>query len=222
MSRRTAIGFVVGLLGLAALTGCLQDLKHDWAEVLNWEKVKTPKPPKFAPASLQVAERVETLGRRIIAQNAFTGLDPLFNTIGVAEPMLFHGGTAMLYVSEGLVKKCKNDDQLAALLCTELGVMMAEQRAARGLGRDKDAISEVGDPGLGGGTKAGAIDPKPRERGKPTPAGDPDQFARDLMRGAGFDPAELGRVEPLLRQSDRGEVLRKQMAGSGAAPKWEK
>jgi hypothetical protein len=42
------------------------------------------------------------------------------------------------------------------------------------------------------------------------------------MRGAGYDPAELDRVAPLLKQSDRGAILRKQLSGSAPAPKWDR
>ena len=212
MLRRTAIGLTAGLLGL---TGCAHD--GAWAsleEVLGWEKVRTPKPPKFAPASLQAAERVETLGRRIIAQNTFTGLDPLFHTIGVSESALFHQGTAQLYVSEGLVAKCKTEAELAAVLCTELGQMMAEQRAGRAVGRDDDPIRDVN------AAPSQPREPQPKDGALPPP-GDPVKLARELMRGAGFDPAELDRIEPLLKQSDRGAILRKQMAGTAPAPKWE-
>jgi predicted Zn-dependent protease len=225
MMRRSAVGLAAGVL--LALTGCLHD---DWSigEALGWEKVQTPNMAKYPPPDIRVAERVEQLGRQIIAQNTFTGLDPLFYTVGVPEPMLFHRGTATLYVSEGLVKQCPTDDELAAVLCTELGHMMAEHRAARGAGRDADQIPDVALPSTGTAfdqTRDAelALQAKQRTRtGTRVPAEDPAKHTRDLMRGAGYDPAELDRVAPLLKQSDRGEALRKQMAGSGPVPKWER
>ncbi len=39
---------------------------------------------------------------------------------------------------------------------------------------------------------------------------------------AGFDPAALDAVGPLLKRSDRGEKIRKQMGGSAPAPDWKK
>ena len=80
-----------------------------------------------------VAERVELLGRRLVAQNTFLGIDPLFTTVGGREVgerelVLFHNGTEQLYISEGLVTKCQSDAELAAVLCSELGQMVAEKR----------------------------------------------------------------------------------------------
>lgn len=224
MMRRSALGLAVGVL---ALTGCLHD---EWSigEALGWEKVNTPNVAKYPLPDVAVAQRVEDLGRQILAHNPFTGLDPLFTTIGVQEPMLFHRGTSTLFVSEGLAKRCQTDAELTALLCTELGQMMAEHRAARGVGRDTDQIPDVALPSTGGGfdqTRDAelALQAKQRPRtGSRLPADDPAKLARELMRNAGHDPAELDRVAPLLKQSDRGEALRKQMAGSGPVPKWER
>ena len=86
-------------------------------------------------ADLATAERVETIGRKIIAQNTFPGIEPLFHTVGVPESVLFHRGTEELFVSEGLIKKCKTDGELAAVLCSELGQMIAEKKSARRSGR---------------------------------------------------------------------------------------
>jgi predicted Zn-dependent protease len=221
MKRRATLGLAAGLL---FLTGCMTDGEWSVEKVLGWD---TPRQPKFSPASLQVAERVEGLGRRIVAQNTFTGLDPLFHTIGVPESMLFHRGTSELYVSEGLVRKCKTEAELAAVLCAELGRMMAEKRLARNLGRDKDTIPEVALPGGGlgsDGTRAAEVasQEKKTARDPAETQADPVQLAKELLTGAGFDPAELDRVEPLLKQTDRGDVLHKQMAGSAPAPTWEK
>src|SRR5262249_32378475 len=119
MNRRITIGLLVWL---TLLVGCVHN--GEWAAVekfLGWNS--PPKAPKMTPASLQTAERVETLGRRIIAQNTFTGLEPLFHTIGVPDLILFHRGTEELFVSEGLVNKCKTEAELAAVLCAELGRM---------------------------------------------------------------------------------------------------
>jgi hypothetical protein len=238
MIRRVRLGLAAGVLGLTGLAGCVHDGEWSVSKALGWEPkntVRTPDPPKFSPASLQAAERVETLGRRVIAQNTFTGLDPLFHTIGVAEPMLFHRGTGELFISEGLVNRCKTEAELAAVLCSELGHMMTEKQAARRVGRDTDPIPDVRAPNA---MEAGGITadqtrlaelayhekryprtPAGRDEKPPVP-GDPAKLARDLLKGAGFEPAELDRAEPILKQTDRTGPLRKQMAGSAPAPTW--
>lgn len=231
MNRLAALTVCASLLASA---GCLHDGEWSVQKALGWDDERTTFDPKNAPrASLPVAERVETLGRKIIAQNTFTGIEPLFMTIGVKESVLFHRGTEQLCISEGLVAKCKTDADLAAVLCAELGQMVAEKRAAKGLGRDIDPIKDVSHgaaPVLGGGSP---VDPGREaelalhQKRYPRGGGGVDQFdatktAHELLTGAGFAAADLDRVEPLLKQSDRGEKLRKQMGGSAPPPKWEK
>jgi hypothetical protein len=242
MNRRAALGLAAGLVCLTGPTGCTDRnfLDREWSlsRTLGWEpdnRVKTPDPSKYPQPNLQVAERVEGVGRRIVAQNTFTGLDPLFHTLGVKEPLLFHRGAGELFVSEGLVVRCKTDAELAAVLCSELGQMMAEQQAARRVGRNTDPIPDVSFPGS---TDAGGIAGDQtrlaelayhekrygrRQVGKTdAPPGNPEQLARDLLKGAGFEPGELDRAEPLIREAGRSDGLRKQMAGSAPAPVWQR
>ena len=207
-------------------------------KALGWDDTPAargamPAPKDVPPAQLAVAERVEQLGQKIIAQNTFTGIDPLFMAMGVKESVLFHNGTEQLFISQGLVEKCRSDAELAAVLCSELGRMVAEKRTAKAVGRDVDPIADAGyggGPLFPGGTAydAGqqanlAFHEKKLPRGvtRPDPA-DAASTARELLSGAGYNPSELDRVEPLLKQSDRGELLRKQMAGSAPLPEWKK
>src|SRR5437867_4663009 len=85
--------------------------------------------PAFSPGpvSTAAAARVDTLGRQILVANPQIGAKPLFSTIGTPQPALFHKGTAEILITEGLVKQCASDGQLAALLCHELGEMVSER-----------------------------------------------------------------------------------------------
>lgn len=219
MNRRAALGLAAALAAPLTTTGCATDGEWTVEKVLGWDGPDDRKPPKVSAASLATAQRVEELGRRIIAQNAFTGLDPLFHTVGDPQPQLYHTGTARLWVSDGLVNRCKSDGELAAVLCSELAAMMAEKRAAAALGRDADGIPDVRDAATAG-TEVGASGRRtPSPRAAPT---DATAQARDLLRGAGFDPAELDRVQPLLAKVVRNGPLERQLSGSAAAPTWEK
>jgi predicted Zn-dependent protease len=230
-----------GLLLLGLTTGCTTTddtwTIGEWSvkRALGWEEVQTPSLKQYPQASLPIAERVDSLGRRIIAQNTFSGIEPMFWAIGVPEPMLFHKGYNELYISEGLVKQCKTEAELAAVLCSELGQMIAERQAARRVSAERDSIPEVGLPGgtaiaTSGGTPDDpgraaerAYQEKRAKAQQPTRGEDARQLARGLMRGAGFDPAELERIEPLLKQSERGKALQKQLTGTAPAPpRWEK
>lgn len=229
MDRRLAAVAIATLFA----AGCTTDGEWSAGALLGREEIKPPRDLTLPRAHLETAERVETLGRRIIAQNALTGIEPMFYALGVPEPVLFHRGPEELFISEGLVQQCRTDAELAAVLCSELGQMVAEKRALRRGGVDRDSFPEVGLAGgqaLGGGTpldagRAAELAYQERDSGrhpKPVEPADARAIARDLLTGAGFDPAELDRVTPLLRQTDRGTALRKQMSGPAPAPKWQR
>ena len=214
-------------------TGCAHDGEWSVWKALGKDeppgRVATPDPKTIPRASFEIAERVETVGKKIIDQNTFTGIDPHFMTIGVKEAVLFHRDTEDLVISEGLVQKCKSDAELAAVLCAMLGQMVTDKRTAIAAGYNTDPIPETNAdaplfPEGSGAVVSRPTNPTPPKKTvprTPTPI-DPVDCARDLLRGAGFDPAELDRVEPLLKQSDRGEKLRKQMTPSAAAPDWQR
>lgn len=229
---RTLAGIAVVIFTSLVSIGCTSDNTWSVSKLIGWDDPKLPPIPKYPAASMQVAERVETLGNQIIAVNTFIGIKPLFYTIGVPESVLFHRGPEELFISEGLVKLCKSDAELAAVLCSELGQMVAEKRAVRRVGADRDTFPDISLPGgstamTGGGTPGDAARQAELayqdRRPKPTPQIDPvdaTKHARTLMNMAGFDPAVLDQVQPLLKQSDRGVALQKQMSGSAPAPKW--
>jgi len=222
MNRRGMLGLAAGLI---LLTGCAHEGAWSIEKILGWDEESGWKQGKVSAATPRIAEKVDDLGRKIIARNSFTGLDPFFNTIGVPENVLFHNGPDKLYVSEGLVIACRNEAEMAAVLCSELGKMIAEQRQARALGREKDPqpVVRVAPNGL----QSGEVASQPSTIPSVGPAGqdaatthDPVALAKDLLQGAGFDPSELDRIAPLLKSTPRGEALRKQMAGSAPTPTW--
>jgi predicted Zn-dependent protease len=216
MNRRSAIR----LLGLALTSaGCFGNQLEKNSIVTERDKSRAP---KVSPASVQVAGRVDELAHRIVEQNTFTGIEPVVTVIGVPEAVLFHRGPSQLFISEGLVQKCKTDPELAAVLCSEMGQMMSQKRAGIRVGRDRD-----GNPGPAPPEDASGVVEAERalqlRRAKERLAkdqSDANQLARQLLKGAGFDPAELDRVDKMVKQSDRGEAIKKQMNGPAPAPTW--
>ena len=85
--------------------------------------------PTVNPASTDTAARVDTMGRRILAANPGIGGKPMFTTIGAPQSEVFHRGMTDVFVTEGLVREC-TDEQLAAVLCLELAKMVREREAA--------------------------------------------------------------------------------------------
>ena len=155
--------------------------------------------------------RVETVGRKLIAQNTFTGIEPLFFTVGVPEAVLFHRGPEELIVSEGVVKQCKTDGELAAVLCSELAQMMNEKKSARRAAPIATRSPKLACRRVRAWPEARWTIPAAPRNG-PFKSGTGNRMVRetrpirrslrrDLMRGAGYDPADLDRVAPLLKQS---------------------
>jgi predicted Zn-dependent protease len=230
---RSSVGIAVAIISALASTGCEGD--GSWATVskfIGWDDPKVHPIPKYPQPNTEIAQRVENMGHRIIAQNTVAGIEPLFTTIGVPESVLFHRGPEQMFISEGLVMLCKSDAELAAVLCSELGQMVAEKKNARKAVADRDSFPENSLPGgspvmSGGGTpedlgRQAEIGYQQR-RPKPIPSIDPvdaTKQAATLLSTAGFDPATLDQIQPLLKQSDRGAILRKQMSGSAPPPTW--
>ncbi|QJW92619.1 hypothetical protein [Frigoriglobus tundricola] len=232
MNRLAALAAGCALLSI----GCVHDGEGSvWKLLTGSEptnRVATPDPKALPPASMKTATRVELVGRKVIEQNTFSGVEPHFMTIGIKETALFHRGANDLIISEGLVEKCGSDAELAAVLCSELAQMVVEKRMSKALNREEEppvganagtplfpdgAASEVG-------KQAGSAPEKPLRGSGRTERPDAGRIARDLLSGAGYNPMELDRVQPLLKPSERGEKLRKQMGASAPAPEpvWQK
>lgn len=190
-----------GLFALAAALACNCgcELLHVFERPIEppGEKLKMPKSPTISAKYTAACARVDEVSKFILKQNPFPGIEPVVQTFGVKDPILFHRGTGELFLSEGLVERCKTDEELAAVLCSEMGQMKAEKLAAKRVGLDPE-----GDP--------------------PQSASDATTLAREYMSGAGFDPIALDRIAPLLREAAKNDGLRKQMAGSAPAPQWRK
>jgi hypothetical protein len=212
MNRRIPFQLAGAAIAAGLSTGCFLPFLDD-----------SPKEAKIGAASVEHARRVDDLSKRILEQNIFTGIEPVVRVIGVPESVLFHRGVNELFISEGLVKKCKTEPELAGVLCTELGRMMAQKRSAVAVGRTPDPIPEIALPG--GRSDASQVREaelallKRREDQKRAESQSGEaQLAKDLLKGAGFDPAEFDRVQGMVKQSDRGDAIRKQLSGTAAAP----
>jgi predicted Zn-dependent protease len=184
-----------------------------------------PTRASFAPASTAAAARVDAIGRTLLSANPQTGLRPLFVTIGAPQPEVFHRGTADIDITEGLVNQCATDGQLAAILCQELGKMVAERealacaRSRRGSDEPMPAVRITNDSAsdltyLAEQAKYRA--PAAREAAHVMP--DPQVLARDYLTRAGYPPTELDNAEPLLRAAAANARMEKQLNPGPARP----
>jgi hypothetical protein len=205
-----------------------------------------PKPPNLPAASLEAASRVDTVGRQIVAANPQTGLFSRttgvavrFTTIGgdagvnpnTAE--VFHHGTTELYITESLVKQCTTDSQLAAVLCNELGKMVAERELKSGIRncptdtgpppqvQFRDVVGKDISPDQTHQAELYRYEQERKARRPTAPAPDPIFLAQTYLTNAGYPAAELSAVMPLLQAAEANGTLQKQLTAPPAAPIWK-
>lgn len=207
------------------LAGCLDD-PHPLVVT------GTPPPPSNrpdrhvsrAPATEASARRVIAVGARLVAANSALGVRPLFVTVGAPQMELFHTGGGLdsyqVYISEGLVQRCVTDEQLAAVLSTELGRIVSERETiSTGRPRRGDFVSPSEQIGSEVGGSFGSADgtrlmelghlKRQQDRVKMPPAS-PDALAGRYLGKAGIDPAVLADVAPLLRQAEEQGRMERQ------------
>src|SRR5262249_13532279 len=112
-----------------AVAGCFTD--GEGALLVSPETfesgAKLPTAVKRAPATGEAAKRGLRVGQKVLAANATLGTRPLIFTIGGPEPEIFHTETGQIFLTEGLVRQCATDGQLAAVLCHELARVSADR-----------------------------------------------------------------------------------------------
>ncbi len=185
-------------------------------------------PTKSSPSSPAVAIKVDEIGQKLLAANRSIGMKPLFLTIGAPQPEIFHKDTTALYITEGLIRQCKTEAQLAAVLSVELGRMVAEREAlaspAPQATKPAPMAVPMGNAGQFSGVEqlqqAERATLEPRRPSKKFVPPDPQTLAAGYLDAAGFDRKELTAVAPLLEQAERNFLLEKQFKGPGAGPQW--
>ena len=135
------------------------------------------------PGSKEAAERVWSVGGRVIAANPQIGFRPHFTTIGSPTEEIYHHGIREVVITEGLVRRCEADAQLAAVLCLELGKIIAEREAlADPADRQREERGPVEMP-------VGKYVGPTRRKVEVAPPPSPEALAREYLRKAGFTPA---------------------------------
>jgi hypothetical protein len=227
-------------VGLAFLPGCLpfEPFKEN-NELAQVPSNPYPPPPaptqrakiNYAPAPQDVAWRVDAVGRKLLDGDAQTGLRPMFATMGVAEPEIFHVDAGMVYITEGLVRQCRSEGELAAVLASELGKMVAEREAvARRELREPERRVPIALP-IGGNGYGMAADPTnmielarfEKERPKtprPLARPDPRKIAESLLERGGYQKAELVSADPILQNAERNTAIERQFKGLPAQGNW--
>jgi len=221
-----------GLIALSLMlpaVGCTSEEFRNWAGPLKKENGRPVLvPEKLPPASAATDTRVDSLGRDILAANKDIGIQPVFSTVGLTELSIFHVGAQQLVITEGLVNKCKSDAELSAILCSELGKMASESQASGMSINDSNPpyAPQVGGDVAGAGNNSDPSMTQQAERAlwqqrNPKPANggfvsapNPGELSRTYLSRAGYNPDELIRVAPLLRQAEANSKIEQQLMNS--------
>jgi predicted Zn-dependent protease len=182
-----------------------------------------------APATEEAARRAVAVGQKILAANPQLGTRTLVFTIGGPEPEVFHTGAGQVFVTEGLVRQCKTEGQLAAVLCHELGQIAAEHEGLvttalkapdRGAPDDGRAGNDYR-PGFGGadGLRLGDLAEEDREKRRAGPPPNPDALARQYLKKAGYSDSDFDAAVPLLRTAESSDKFRQVITKSKADAK---
>lgn len=220
------------IVPLFALAGCVNDKESEMLVAPNpfsGPTQVTRAQTTFPQAAIDSAARVDQLGRRILAANPQIGLRPYFCAIGSQNEEVFHQSTSKLIITEGLVKQCKSDADLAAILCRELGKMVAEREALaspamRTSGQRPPIQVEVGRD-VGGsmrtddGTELMELARYEKRGGRPCKyPPDPNVLARIYLKKAGYPEGALDEAAPLFKAADKHSDWEKQMNSGPARP----
>jgi hypothetical protein len=229
----------VALLGgLLLASGCLGEAKSPLVSPSPFGSRVGSAQNQVVLASLQsapkateeTAKRVGEIGQKLVRENQQIGLRPTFQTYGHPSPAVFYVADAnyqncQIIITEGLVRQCRSDGQVAAVLASELGKLVSEREAntpaATRLGEGGPPL-DVGPLGndLGGrfgpsdGTHLAELARADRRRGRPAnrplEPPDPNKLAQAYLKQAGFSAEDLTAVQPLLRQAEEHADLEKQ------------
>lgn len=186
----------------------------------------------YEQADEAVCMRVDAVGRKLLHANPQMGLNPkatFFATIGKSpHPEVFHIGTHMVYVTDGLVQRCSSDPELAAVLALELGKIVAKREAAASPDmRNPDRLrpiqvpignaGQITNPDLVSQVELAKHEKERPKSQKSLPRPHPEALARGYLENAGFLAADLDSVQPLLQEAQNGTTLERQFKGLNPA-----
>lgn len=184
--------------------------------------------PPMTPASTEAAARVDCIGRKIIASNPQLGLGqrgmgPMFRTIGSPQPEVFHRGTSDIFITEGLVRQCTTDGQLAAVLCHQLAKAVVERELNAPKSTRQPNRTPPLDPRLATDSALGVsadqtrlaelarYDTLRQARNQAVVAPDAAELTRVCLLRTGFHDADLQAAGPLLQAANSQSGLERQM-----------
>jgi hypothetical protein len=175
---------------------------------------------------------VELVQGKEIVENPGTGLRLYVTAIGSADPEIFHVGCNRIFITEGLVRQCQTDGQLAAVLANEMGKIVAERDGAtndqaRNPERPPPIYVPIGGPGGGRDLDGTFYNEMARQeklypkQTKKLPPPNPQMVGRGILERAGFQRTELDAVQPILQNAERFRTWENQFKGTAKPGDWK-
>ena len=210
------------LLPLLLVVGCLGEDNLAQDARMQFKEVEMP---ADSAATVEVAERVERVGKTLIAQNPFLGVDPAFQTLGKPESEIFHPDLGAIFITQGMVERCETDDQLAAVLAKELVAMNAEVRAGKRFELATSLEATPSSTGQGFGSDPQAVGTQyvidqQKKKTAHVPNDDADEHILTLLDTAGYNKSAYSEVTSLLQQAGRNHSLANQLSKPSLKPQW--
>jgi hypothetical protein len=227
------------LLGLLVLGGCfsLPSREGEKTALVTNNPFGVEAPPatktkaSYTPASTELSERVDAVGKKVLKANPQIGLQPLFATMYSESLEIFHVDNRVIYLTKGVVDKCKTEPELAAVLAIELGKMVSEREArtsaeirnpekrppiqvpmgngVQGSGSDFTTVAELGKFEMN----------NPKNTRLPVRL-DPSKLAGGYLEKAGFQAGDLDSVRLVLQEADKNIALERSMKGMTPQSPW--
>jgi hypothetical protein len=235
MIRRMGPVLLPALLGL---TGCFDQqtstgLVPD-GSLAGINQPVTAQHVAYAKMTGEMATHVNEIGQKVLLSNPEIGVRPLIHTFGDDRPEVFHRGASEIGITVGLVKACKSDAELAAVIAQELGKMVSEREARlaqrnQRAERQPPADLRVGNDNRGFNgdadmTRMAELAAYEKDRSRvnepPPPPPDPKALARLYLIKAGFPASDLDAVEPLLGTAGQNSSLEKQFNNADMTRPW--
>jgi hypothetical protein len=231
MSARILFG-IIWLL--CTLSGCLSDPQHlatvPMSGFGSTSRTSVASFKQAPPATQEIALRVDRVGKQLLTANPNIKQKVVFGAAGLQQEEIFHQGqkdVSAIWITEGLVKQCKTDGELAALLSMELGKLVSEQMAQLKPARRSTPASLMMNPRIGNDANGTFGSPdgtdqlilrrmaKEQQQIQTITSAPPaaDVLARLYLKDAGFDAKNLDTVAPLLRKAEKQNSAEMSMSG---------
>lgn len=220
MAGRRYISWCPSALVLAAL-GCQTDQAS--RPIAPTDVLRVQVDQNLLQANLEACTRVFTVGQKILAANPELPQRLLFRAVGHPSPEIFHQGNSSIVVTQKLVEMCSTEGELAAVLCVELGRMVAEREALAPLEARRPqprtpidhvqfrATAGVANPDELRLRELAHYEAEQRKQSREIVLPDPMELARKYLQKAGYPVEEIDRVKPILRAAGENSVLEQQM-----------